>query len=581
MAGFKCPKCNFEYDPSGGACHNCELKSKLKAKTAAKIPIELIEKSNHIEANYSKIDWNKDALSIKDLIINIGGKPLITKSDFKISVGDRIGLLGRNGCGKTTLFNYLSKLKDLKTPWSIYEVVQELPTTNLSITSVVLSSHLERGILWNRARELELIEELSDEQLEEYNLICEKLYAMNSDADPPKAKIILRGLGFSADELENPLNTFSGGWKARVALACGLFMEPDLLLLDEPTNHLDLNAVLWLTEFCKLWKKTLVVITHNGYFAHNVCNSIYYISNKKINSYKCSYNKFMKMKKQEEQKAIKDWEKVEKQVTLLKSSGDAKKKNEAEEILVKKALEGIVRPPKAYKPKFFFETDAEYAETSLLDLTDVSFSYGDKLILENVNYALYPKARSVLVGANGAGKSTLLKLLIGSIDPSIGESRRKSRLSVKYFNQHFYNDLPHEISPIEYVSSQSSKSQIDIVRKLLGASGLEGEAHSRKIQTLSGGQKARVYFAGLVISQPDILLLDEPTNHLDMETTEGLLNGIRDFPGAAVIVSHDLDFLEELGTDVWLVEDKQVKRLGEGIDGLQIYVDKVMKTIEI
>jgi ATPase subunit of ABC transporter with duplicated ATPase domains len=191
---------------------------------------------------------------------------------------------------------------------------------------------------------------------------------------------------------------------------------------------------------------------------------------------------------------------------------------------------------------------------------------------------LYPLSRSVLVGENGAGKSTLLKLLIGSIEPNQGTCMRKAGLTVKYFNQHFYHDLPPTLNPIEYVSSQSKKSQIDIVRKLLGASGLEGEAHTRQIDTLSGGQKARVYFAGLVISQPDILLLDEPTNHLDMETTEGLLNGLKDFPGAVVIVSHDLDFLEELGTEVWIVERQQVLRLGEGIDGLGVYVDKVMKT---
>ena len=532
-------------------------------------------------SNTSNIVWNKDALSIEDLNISIGGKSLIIKSEFKISVGDRIGLLGRNGCGKTTLFNYISKLKNSKTPWSIYEVVQELASTNLSITNVVLASHLERGELWNRRNELELIDELSDKELDEYNSICEKLDAMKSDADPPKAKKILRGLGFLTDDLEKPLNIFSGGWKARVALACGLFMEPDLLLLDEPTNHLDLNAVLWLTEFCKSWKKTLVVITHNAYFAHNVCNSIYHISNKKINSYKCTYNMFLKMKKQTEDKALKEWEKIEKQVTQLKSSGDIKKKKLAEDIIAKKALEGIIRPTKRYNPKFFFNTNNSYKDNSMLDLTNVSFSYGDKLILKDVNYALYPKARSVLVGANGAGKSTLLKLLIGSIEPSTGESRRATRLSVKYFNQHFYNDLPHDMSPIEYVSLQSTKSKIDEVRKLLGASGLEGEAHSRKIETLSGGQKARVYFAGLVISQPDILLLDEPTNHLDMETTEGLMDGIKYFPGAVVIVSHDLEFLEELGTDVWLIEDQQVKRLGEGIDGLDIYVDKVMKTIDI
>jgi len=601
MAGDICPICGTNYDTSGGApCPRCENIKKSKAKSAAfakapaKAPakaeaeVELPVESNHIDAKYSKIDWNKDALSIKDLAINIGGKPLITDSNFIISKGDKIGLLGRNGSGKTTLFNYISKLKDLeglRVPWSIYEVVQELPSTNLSITNVVLAAHLERGALWNRRNELELLEELSPEQIEEYKLTCEKLDAMKSDADPPKAKIILRGLGFSEDQLEKPLSTFSGGWKARVALACGLFMEPDLLLLDEPTNHLDLEAVIWLTEFCKSWKKTLVIITHNSYFANNVCESIYDISNKKINLYKCSYNKFMRMKNQEEKKANDDWEKLERKVNLLKQSGDKKKKEEAVAILAKKAQEGIVKPPQAYKPQFKFKTENEYGQTALLTLDKVSFSHklsdGEKLILKDVSYSLYPGARSVLVGANGAGKTTLLKLLDGSFEPSTGESKRVRNLNVKYFNQNFYNDLPDEESPIEYITrvyreSKGDSIKIDEVYKLLGSSGLKSEACKRKIKTLSGGQKARVYLVSLIIFQPDILLLDEPTNHLDMETTEGLLEGIKGFPGAVVLVSHDLDFLEEVGTEVWLIEDQQVTKLGEGIDGLEIYYNKVI-----
>lgn len=534
-------------------------------------------------ANNNKITWNKDALSIEGLNLNIGSKQLIINSDLKISINDKIVLLGRNGCGKTTLFNYISQLKNKDTPWSVYEVVQELPSTNESITNVVLSAHLERGKLWQRRSELELIEELSDEELEEYNQVCEKLDSMKSEADPPKAKKILKGLGFLNEDMNTPLSKFSGGWKARVALACGLFMEPDLLLLDEPTNHLDLNAVLWLTEFCKTWKKTLVVITHNTYFAHNICNSVYHIENKKINSYKCTYNKFIKMKEQNESKLLKEWDRVEKEVKKLKSTGDPKKKKMAEELLIKKEKEGISRPPKAYKPKFFFSNDNKYKDgTSLLELSEALFKYSeDKVIIEDVNFALYPKARSVLVGANGAGKSTLLKLLTGELEPKEGECHKKNGLLVKYFNQHFYHDLPSNQTPIEYVSSQSSKQQIDLVRQLLGASGLEGEAHNRKIETLSGGQKARVYFAGVIISNPDILLLDEPTNHLDMETTEGLMNGLKDFPGAIVLVSHDLDFLEEIGTEVWLIEEKKVKRLGEGIDGLEIYVNKVMETLEL
>lgn len=528
------------------------------------------------------IVWNKDALSVENLSISIGGKNLIAGSDLKISAGERLGLLGRNGCGKTTLFNFISNMKNGVCPWSIYEVVQELPASDNSITSIVLAAHLVRGVLWNRRNTLEQIEEMVDSELAEYNSICEKLEAMNADADSAQCKIILRGLGFSTEELEQPLNSFSGGWKARVALACGLFMEPDLLLLDEPTNHLDLNAVLWLTEFCKGWKKTLVVITHNSYFAHHVCNNILHINNKKINSYKCTYNKFLKMRAQIEAKELSDWEKLEKEVARLKGSGVLKNKKAAEELIEKKAKDGVVRPAKSYKPKFLFNNSNDYKDgSSLLDLTEVSFSYGTKLILRDVNYALYPKSRSVLVGANGAGKSTLLKLLIGSIEPSSGVCKSRNGLSVKYFNQHFYHDLPADLSPIEYVSMQSKKRQIDVVRKLLGASGLEGEAHNRKIDTLSGGQKARVYFAGLVISEPDILLLDEPTNHLDMETTEGLLSGLKDFPGAIVIVSHDLDFLEILGTEVWLVEEQQVKRLGEGIDGLDIYVKNLVNSIKL
>ena len=529
-----------------------------------------------------KITWNKDALSIEGLTISIGGKRLITESDVKISVGERVGLLGRNGCGKTMLFSYFAAQKQATPcPWSVFEVVQELPSTNQSITNVVLAAHLERGLMWSRRSELELLEDMSSTELEEYNGLCEKLDAMRADADSARAKIILRGLGFSLEDLEKGLNTFSGGWKARVALACGLFMEPDLLLLDEPTNHLDLNAVLWLTEFCKNWKKTLIVITHNSYFAANVCTNIVHINQGRINSYKCRYNRFVQMHQQNENKAISDWAALEKEVARLKGTGILKNKKAAEDLIKTSANKGIVRPPKCYKPKFMFDSKCDSGGTALLDITEGAFSYGKKRILSGINYALYPNTRSVLVGANGAGKSTLLKLLIGELEPTAGSCQRRAGLNIKYFNQHFYHDLPAEDSPIDYVSSQSKKSQPDVVRKLLGSSGLEGEAHTRKISTLSGGQKARVYFAGLVISEPDILLLDEPTNHLDMETTEGLCNGLKSFSGAVVIVSHDLDFLETLGTEVWLIVDGQVKRLGEGIDGLDVYVNGIIEDIKI
>jgi ATP-binding cassette subfamily F protein 3 len=559
--------------------------------------------------NYSSLTWNRDALSVDRLNLNIGSKSLLINSDVKISFGDKIVLLGINGSGKTSLFKFISNISNTnksntfnfsdienkhststplttlmtqnnKNVWTIFEVQQELPPSSLSITSVVLSSHIERGLLWNRRSELELKEELSSIELDEYNNICEKLYS--ADSDPAKAKKILKGLGFQDSDFNKSLNTFSGGWKARVSLACGLFMEPDLLLLDEPTNHLDLNAVLWLTEFCKLWKKTLIIITHNGYFAENISDKIFHIYNQKLTIYKCSFYKFLQMRDKIDEKALNDWTKVEKEYLKIKSKGTPKDKKIAEEFLKKKELEGIIRPPKIYSPKFIFKNEIKNNHiTSLLSLTNVSFYHGDLKILKNINLALYPQSRVVIVGQNGAGKSTLLKLLNSDYIPSKGTISRKNNIIIKYFNQHFYNDLPHDLTPLEYLSSQSLTKNIDNIRKILGMSGLSGEAHTRKIDTLSGGQKSRVYIAGLIISEPDILLLDEPTNHLDMETTSGLLNSLKEFQGAIIIVSHDIDFIREIGTEVWVIKDKKVSKIGEGIDGLDVYISDVLDTIDI
>jgi ATPase subunit of ABC transporter with duplicated ATPase domains len=227
--------------------------------------------TTELRVTTAKETWNRDAGAVEGLDLAIGSKVLLTNTAFTVSREERIALLGRNGCGKSTLFHWLATRTN---SWSIYEVAQELAPTAQSVISVVLGAHLERGQLWARQAELDSQEEdLSDAELAEYTAIGDKLASMRADADPPRARRILHGLGFAAAQMDGPLTHLSGGWRARVALAQGLFMEPDLLLLDEPTNHLDLNGVLWLQEYLRAWPKTLIVISHNAGFVREVATT--------------------------------------------------------------------------------------------------------------------------------------------------------------------------------------------------------------------------------------------------------------------------------------------------------------------
>ena len=522
-----------------------------------------------------KVLWNKDSISVENLDIKIGSTHIVTNANFTISRGDRIVLLGRNGCGKSTLFHWITETKEPS--WSVYEVVQELPSSDQSILNIVLSAHLERGALYARMGELEAKEEMTDEEYKEYTGLQQQLISMKAEADPPRAKKILAGLGFQTFDI--PLNTLSGGWRARVALAQGLFMEPDLLMLDEPTNHLDLEAVLWLSNFCKRWKKTLLVISHNQGFVRDIANSVWHLQTGKLTSYKCSYNRFLKQREQDLKKQERDYEQLEKELLAIKKKGTPQSKKQHDELLAKRTKEGVCRPEKPYKPKFFIrESQSSLGDAALLktETTTLGYSQGTP-ILTDVTFSLYAGTRVALVGANGSGKSTLVKFLEGTLEPLEGMADRRRGLRVCKFDQHFYSSLPEDKTPLEYLTQFAPN---DFVRKVLGASGLAGEAQTRTIGTLSGGQKARVYFASISVQSPDILLLDEPTNHLDMETIEGLQFALQDYPGAVLMISHDLDFLEELATEVWMTKNKTLTKLSEGPDGLTEYVNSVTSTLD-
>ena len=555
--------------------------------------------------NDSTLDlkWNPDAVSVKGLSLSIGGKHLVENTNLELSKGQRICLLGRNGSGKSTLFNWLATKARHFNIWSSYLVEQELPPCRESALQMTLAADIERGQLWARRAEFEIkmeelgsdgcTEPLSDDEFKEYQAVCEELRARRADADEPVAAKILRGLGFSEEQMRRPLCELSGGWRARVALARGLFMKPQLLMLDEPTNHIDLAGAVWLSEFCKEWPTTLAVITHNAHFVGNVCSGIWDLKQKGVRSYKCSYNMYMKQLASDSLASASAWEKVEKQVAAWRSKGTPAASKLADDFLAKKAAEVIRKPDRGYAPRFLL---AEHAttdsreKTSIISMADATAKYtaDGPAVLRGVEFALYNGSRVSLVGANGAGKSTFLKMLTGELDPVEGVVQRKNGLRVAFFHQHFFHDLPQEMSAATYIRSEFEKTRKgtgintteEEVRKLLGTTGMESSTHTIDIRHLSGGQKARVYFAGIAASAPELLVLDEPSNHLDMETAQALLDALKAFPGAVVIVSHDLSFLEELDPDVWLCDGGKVEHLGHGDAALNKYIEDTLKEPE-
>lgn len=523
-----------------------------------------------------KQTWNKDAGSVKGLDIKIASKQLLSNANFTINFGDQIALLGRNGCGKSTLFNWIRSAA-ASGPWSIYEVAQELPTSSMLVINVVLAAHLERGKMWARIAELEADDyEMTEADLAEHGRLHDELSAAGADADESRASKILHGLGFSMEEMRKPLNEFSGGWRARVALAQGLFMQPNLLLLDEPTNHLDLEGVIWLSNFLRGWKSTVIVISHNRGFIRDAASCIWEITCGQLHTYNCRYDRYMKQRALTEKAAEKAWLALEKELKIIKGKGTLQAQKAADELLKKRTSEGVVRPEPPYRPRFFFANDsgsaAQNSERLLVQTNGANLGYDGHIVLHDVTFGLYGGSRIALVGANGSGKSTLLKFLIGEITSDDSTATRQTGLRICKFDQHFYHTLPADQSAVDYVSTKLSAGQPQsVVRKILGASGLKGPEQTQAIGTLSGGQKARVYFASLAAQSPDILLMDEPTNHLDIETCDGLAAALIDFPGAAVIVSHDLDFLETISTEVWMTANGFLQKL----ENLDAYIDLV------
>lgn len=501
-------------------------------------------------------------IDINDITVRVGSKVLLDHASAHISDGQKVGLVGANGCGKSTLFRVLLGQQETETG-DIYfprgsrvaTVAQEQNDIDIHILDFVLAADKERTELLARlqnASEFELAE------------IHERLNLIGAASAEGRASAILSGLGFDNADFYRPVREFSGGWRMRLALAAALFQPSDILLLDEPTNHLDLEASVWLENHLRKYAGTLLLISHDKYILNDLCDYIIHFEDRKLNTYSGNYDTFRRTRSMQRELQARQIEKQEARRRHLQSYVDrfrykaSKAKQAQSRIKMLEKMEVIAPLSGEYSSHFNFPEPAELAPP-LITLEDVSAGYGDNVVLKRLSLRIVNNDRIALLGANGNGKSTLAKLLSGRLKPLSGTVKASQKLEVGYFAQHQSEELPLEQTPAEYMSSLMPGVPEPKVRAHLASFGLNQEKSVTQIARLSGGEKARLLFAVMTRKAPALLILDEPTNHLDIEGREALVDALNAYGGSVILITHDLHLIELIADDLWLVKNHLCK----------------------
>lgn len=501
-------------------------------------------------------------IDINDITVRIGSKVLLEHASAHISDGWKVGLVGANGCGKSTLFRVLLGQMETETGdfyfpsgYRVAAVAQEQDDIDIPILDFVLAADKERADLLLRletAPEMELGE------------IHERLKLIGASSAEGRAAAILNGLGFSNEDLHRPIKEFSGGWRMRLALAAALFRPSDILLLDEPTNHLDLEASIWLENHLKKYNGTLLLISHDKYVLNDLCNYIIHIENQKLNTYSGSYDTFRRTRGIQREVQVRQAEKQEARREHLQSFVDrfrykaSKAKQAQSRIKMLEKMEIIAPLNNEYSSHFEFPEPEELAPP-LLSFENVSAGYEDNVVLKNISFRIVNNDRIALLGANGNGKSTLAKVISGRLRPLSGDIQRSRKLEVGYFAQHQSEELPLDMTPAAYLLTLMPEKNETQVRSHLARFGLDKEKATTEIAKLSGGEKARLLFAVMTRNAPALLILDEPTNHLDIEGREALIEALNDYTGSVILITHDLHLIELIADDLWLVKNHACK----------------------
>ncbi|MDH5310092.1 MAG: ATP-binding cassette domain-containing protein [Gammaproteobacteria bacterium] len=512
-------------------------------------------------------------LQFTNFALRRGAKLLLDAVSLQIHPGQKVGITGANGTGKSSLFAAIlgeveGDAGELSLPkdWVISHVAQQTPQDTRPSIEYVLDGdgelrELERQIA---AAEHEHAGELLANLHGRYEVIGG--YAARS-----RAGQLLHGLGFAAGDEQRSVNEFSGGWRMRLNLARALMCRSDLLLLDEPTNHLDLDAVIWLESWLCAYPGTLLLISHDRDFLDSVVGHIVNIESERATLYTGNYSAFERMRAEKLALQQAQFEKQQREVAHMRSFVDrfrykASKARQAQSRL--KALERmeLIAPAHVDSPFRFRLLAPEKLPRPLLRLDDVSVGYGATTVLGQVRLSISPGDRIGLLGPNGAGKSTLIKLLAGQLEPKSGELTAARDLQVGYFAQHQVEQLHPEHSPLEHLAQLDPRARESELRNWLGGFGFPGDTVFMKTAPFSGGEKSRLALALLVYQRPNLLLLDEPTNHLDLEMRQALAVALQDFAGAMVIVSHDRHLLRVSTDQLLLVHGGRVAEFDGGLD---------------
>jgi len=500
-------------------------------------------------------------LKLENISYSVAGRNLIEDASVSIPTGHKVGLVGRNGTGKTTLFRVIRGELPLDTGSfslpsraRIGGVAQEVPGNEVSLLNTVLAADVERATLLadtstDPARIAEVQTRLAD------------IDAWSAEA---RASTILRGLGFTADEMHEPCSAFSGGWRMRVALAAVLFSEPDLLLLDEPTNYLDLEGALWLESYLAKYPHTVLIVSHDRGLLNRAVGAILHLEDKKLTLYQGNYDTFAETRAARIAVAASENRKIEARKAHLQSFVDRFRAKASKAVQAQSRLKAIAKlkpittPQEAALKRFTFPSPEELSPP-IIRVEGGAVGYDGKAILSNLDLRIDQDDRIALLGRNGEGKSTLSKLLSGRLELMKGQMVTSSKLRVGFFAQHQVDELFIDETPIDHIRRLRPTETPARLRARLGGFGIGAEQAETLVGKLSGGQKARLSLMLATIDAPHLLILDEPTNHLDIESREALVEALTAYTGAVILVSHDMHLLSLVADRLWLVKDGAVK----------------------
>jgi len=521
-------------------------------------------------------------LSIQDLTYRIGGRLLLDRANLSVPAGHRIGLVGPNGTGKTTLFKLISgELHpdggdiSLIRGASMGMVRQDMPNDETPLIDIVLNADTERAALMKEAE--------TTHDPDRIGYIYTRLDEIDAYNAPSRAASILAGLGFDEAAQQQPISSYSGGWRARVALAAALFRQPNLLMLDEPTNHLDFEAMVWLENFLAKYRETLIIISHDRDILNKTVSHIVHLENQKLTMYTGSYDEFERRRAERlmNQQALHEKQHAQKARMMQfvdRFRAKASKAKQAQSRLKMIEKMDIVDAVMADRVTSFTFPEPQELSSPLITLENIDAGYAkDKPVLRNISLNIDMDDRIALLGANGNGKSTLVKLISGRLKPMNGQILKSGKLKIGYFAQFQTDELDVAQTPYQMMQLAMKDIPERKVRAALGQFGFDKFKADTKIGELSGGEKARLLFCLMSFDAPHIMLLDEPTNHLDIDAREALMQALNHYNGAVILVSHDTHLVECVADRLWIVAGGKVKPYDDDLDAYRTLVVRQRK----